>query len=82
MIILFSWMGCFTVLGVISCPKCKHVCGVDLEYKSKKCAKCDYKMKVNKVRIWVKTSDNSDLPELIKRVKKEIAEPTIGPLDY
>ena len=82
MIILFSWMRCITVLGVISCPKCKHVCGVDLEYKSKKCAKCDYIMKVNKVRIWVKTSDNSDLPELIKRVKKEIAEPTIGPLDY
>ena len=70
------------MLGVISCPKCKRVCGVDLEYKSKKCAKCDYIMIVNKVRIWVKTSDNSDLPELIKRVKKEIAEPTIRPLDY
>ena len=82
MIILFSWMRCITVLGVISCPKCKHVCGVDLEYKSKKCAKCDYKMKIDKVRIWVKTKDNSDLPELIKKVKKEIAEPTIGPLDY
>ena len=82
MIILFSWMRCITVLGVISCPKCKRVCGVDLEYKSKKCAKCDYIMIVNKVRIWVKTSDNADLPELIKRVKKEIAEPTIRPLDY
>ena len=39
-------------------------------------------MKIGKVRIWVKTKDNSDLPELIKKVKKEIAEPTIGPLDY
>jgi len=39
-------------------------------------------MKIDKVRIWVKTKDNSDLPELIKKVKKEIAEPTVGPLDY
>ena len=39
-------------------------------------------MKIGKVRIWVKTKDKSDLPELIKKVKKEIAEPTIGPLDY
>ena len=70
------------MLGVISCLKCKHVCGVDLDYKSKKCAKCDYKMMIGKVRIWVKTNDNSDLPVLIKRVKKEIAKPSIGPLDY
>ena len=39
-------------------------------------------MNINKVRIWVKTNDNSDLPVLIKKVKKEIAEPSIGPLDY
>jgi len=70
------------MLGIISCPKCKHVCGVDLDYKSKKCAKCDYKMNINKVRIWVKTNDNLDLPELINKVKKEIAEPSIQSLDY
>jgi len=39
-------------------------------------------MNINKVRIWVKTNDNSDLPVLIKKVKNEIAEPSIGPLDY
>ena len=70
------------MLGVISCPKCKHVCGVELKHKSKKCARCDYSMKISKVRIWVKTNNHNDLPELIKNVKKEIAEPTLRNLDY
>ena len=54
----------------------------DLEYKSKKCARCDYKMIISKVRIWVKTDDKNDLAELIKNVRKEIAEPTLRNLDY
>jgi len=60
------------VLGVISCPKCKNVCGIDLEQKSKKCIKCDYTIKIKKVRIWVKTIEQSNLPELIRKVKEEI----------
>jgi len=39
-------------------------------------------MKIGKVRIWIKTNDHSDLPELIKKVKKEIALPSIRSLDY
>jgi len=70
------------VLGVISCPKCKNVCGIDLEQKSKKCIKCDYTIKIKKVRIWVKTIEHSNLPELIKKVKKEIENPSMNILDY
>ena len=70
------------MLGVVSCPKCKRVCGVDLKYKTKNCARCDYTMKISKVRIWVKTKDKNDLPELINRVRKEIAEPSLRNLDY
>ena len=39
-------------------------------------------MKISKVRIWVKTENHNDLPELIKNVKKEIAEPTLRNQDY
>ncbi len=39
-------------------------------------------MKIDKVRIWTKTEDQKDLPELIKNVKLEIAKPSIRPLDY
>ena len=70
------------MLGVISCPKCKRVCGVDLKYKTKNCARCGYTMKISKVRIWVKTKNHNDLPELIKNIKKEIAEPSLRNLDY
>ena len=54
------------MLGVISCPKCKHVCGVDLKHKSKKCARCNYTMNISKVRICAKTNQSNDLAELIK----------------
>jgi len=70
------------VLGVISCPKCKNVCGIDLEQKSKKCIKCDYTIKIKKVRIWVKTIEQSNLPELIRKVKEEIEMPSRNILDY
>ena len=70
------------MLGVISCPKCKRVCGVDLSYKTKNCARCNYTMKLSKVRIWVKTEDRNELAELISNVRKEIAEPTLKNLDY
>ncbi len=39
-------------------------------------------MKISKVRIWVKTEDRNDLPDLIDNVRKEIAEPTLRNLDY
>ena len=80
--ILFSSVYCNNMLGVVSCPKCKRVCGVDLKYKTKNCARCNYTMKISKVRIWVKTDDKNDLAELIKNVRKEIAEPTLRNLDY
>ena len=70
------------MLGVISCPKCKRVCGVDLSYKTKNCARCNYTMKISKVRIWVKTEDRNELAELINNVRKAIAEPTLKNLDY
>ena len=70
------------MLGVVSCPKCKRVCGVDLSYKTKNCARCNYTMKISKVRIWVKTEDRNDLADLINKVRKEIAEPTLRNHDY
>ena len=80
--ILFSSVYCNNMLGVVSCPKCKRVCGVDLKYKTKNCARCNYTMKISKVRIWVKTEDRNDLADLINKVRKEIAEPTLRNLDY
>jgi len=41
-----------------------------------------YTIKIKKVRIWVKTIEHSNLPELIKKVKKEIENPSMNLLDY
>jgi DNA-directed RNA polymerase subunit M/transcription elongation factor TFIIS len=70
------------VLGVISCPKCKNVCGINLEQKSKKCIKCDYTIKIKKVRIWVKTTNNSNLPKLIMKVKEKIDTQSQKKINY
>ena len=70
------------MLGVISCPKCKNVCGVNLEQKSKKCIKCDYTIKIKKVRIWVKTTNNSNLPKLIMKVKEKIDTQSQKKINY
>ncbi len=70
------------MLGVISCPKCKNVCGINLEQKSKKCIKCDYTIKIKKVRIWVKTTNNSNLPKLIMKVKEKIDTQSQKKINY
>lgn len=70
------------MLGVISCPKCKNVCGINLEQESKKCIKCNYTIKIKKVRIWVKTTENSNLPGLIKKVKEKIESQSPKKINY
>lgn len=70
------------MLGVISCPKCKRVCGVDLKHTNKKCARCDYNISISKVRIWAKTENTKDLAEIIKNVSIEITKPTLKYQDY
>ena len=70
------------MLGVISCPKCKNVCSINLEQKSKKCIKCNYTIKIKKIRIWVKTTENSNLPALIKKVKEKIESQSPKKINY
>ena len=53
-----------------------------MEQKSKKCIKCDYLIKIKKVRIWVKTKERSNLPELIKKVREEIENASPNIRDY
>ena len=60
------------MFGVICCPKCRFVTGVDLQFKSKKCIKCNYQIKLKKVRVIFKTEDNSELGDLIIDAKKRV----------
>ena len=58
--------------GVICCPKCRFVTGVDLQFKTKKCIKCNYNINLKKVRVIFKTEDNNELGNLIKNTRKRV----------
>ena len=58
--------------GVICCPKCRFVAGVDLKFITKKCIKCNYNINLKKVRVIFKTEDNNELGNLIKDARKRV----------
>mgnify|MGYP005725542285 FL=1 len=58
--------------GVICCPKCRFVTGIDLQFKTKRCVKCNFTVNVAKVRIIFKTEDNNELGDLIKEARKRV----------
>ena len=51
--------------GVIACPKCKKIKGVDLSYKTTKCVKCGKKLTINKLKIFYKTNSQNKLTHAI-----------------
>ena len=58
--------------GIICCPKCRFVTGIDLQFKTKRCIKCNYNINIKKIRIIFKTEDNNELGALIKDAKKRV----------
>lgn len=58
--------------GVVVCPKCVQAKGVELKYKSSKCLVCGYVMKLHNVKIWAKTDDPDQLPDLVSQAKAQI----------
>ena len=60
------------MLGVICCPKCKFVTGVDLQFKTKKCIKCNFSINLKKIHVIYKTEHNKDLGDLIHNARKRV----------
>lgn len=67
-----QFSGFYNMYGVICCPKCRFVTGVDLQFKTKKCIKCNYNINLKKVRVIFKTEDNNELGNLIKDTRKRV----------
>jgi len=57
--------------GVIACPKCKQVQGVELRYKSTTCIKCNKSIKLDKVKILFKTNSKEELSHAIGLINAE-----------
>lgn len=51
--------------GVIVCPKCKKVKGVDLSYKTTKCPRCSKVLTIDKLKIFYKTDSQKKLQQAI-----------------
>ena len=60
------------MFGIICCPKCRFVSGIDLQFNTKKCIKCNFTINLKKVKIIFKTEDNNELGDLIKDAKKRV----------
>ena len=52
-------------LGVIVCPKCKKVKGVDLSSKTTKCPRCGKVLTIDKLKIFYKTDSQEKLQQAI-----------------
>jgi len=60
------------MFGIICCPKCRFVTSIDLQFKTKKCIKCNFNINIRKIRIIFKTENNNELGNLIKNAKKKV----------
>jgi phage FluMu protein Com len=52
-------------LGVIVCPRCKQVKGVDLSKKTSKCPRCGHMLNLTKLKIFYETDSQDKLREAI-----------------
>jgi len=51
--------------GLIACPKCKQVKGVDLSSKTTKCIRCGKTLQMKKLKIFYKTESQEKLRKAI-----------------
>ena len=59
-------------LGVIVCPQCKQVKGVNLSSKTTKCAGCGKTLTVQKVKIYYETESQEKLRQAIGLLNAEL----------
>jgi len=52
-------------LGIIICPRCKKVKGIDLNYKTTRCPSCGKILNINKLKIFYKTDSPVKLQRAI-----------------
>jgi Domain of unknown function (DUF5817) len=61
-------------LGVIVCPQCNQVKGVNLSSKTTKCAGCGKTLVMEKLKIYYETDSQEKLRQVIGLLKAELDE--------
>ena len=59
-------------LGVVVCPQCKQVKGVDLSSKTTKCAGCGKTLTLEKLKIYYETDSQEKLRQVIGLLNAEL----------
>jgi hypothetical protein len=52
-------------LGIIVCPRCKKVKGIDLKHKTTKCPNCGKILTIDKLKIYYKTDSHIKLQKAV-----------------
>jgi phage FluMu protein Com len=60
--------------GVITCPRCKQVKGVDLLSKTTRCIRCGKTLEIKKLKIFYETDSQEKLRQAIGLLNAELAE--------
>ena len=60
--------------GVIVCPRCKKVKGVDLSKKTTKCIRCNKILKLENSKIFYKTNSQEELQRNIGEINAKIIQ--------
>jgi transposase-like protein len=60
--------------GVIVCPQCKQVKGVDLSSKTTKCVRCGKTLQIKKLKIFYETESQEKLRNAIGLLNAELEE--------
>ena len=58
--------------GIIVCPKCKKVKGIDLSNKTTRCIRCGKILSIEKLKILYKTNSEQKLRDAIGLVNAEL----------
>jgi hypothetical protein len=59
-------------LGVIVCPKCKQVKGVNLSSKTTRCTRCGKNLELKKLKIFYTTGSQEKLRQMIGLLNAEL----------
>jgi transcription elongation factor Elf1 len=59
-------------LGVIVCPHCNYVKGIDLSVKTTKCGRCGKTLELRKLKIFYETDSQEKLRQAIGMINAEV----------
>jgi len=68
------------MFGVIVCPKCNRVRGIDLSIGRAVCPRCGHPIDIDRAKVYFRTESQRELVEAVRQKAREIA-PSLDPAE-